>query len=136
MNKAYKGDGTYTEYGLRIGEWGTHDSEQWFETGALDGIDLSELTGSEKQIAWAMDIITKRYNNIKSSHAYGLNIFAAKAYEVEVNTAIKTGKLTSARQVIDNRHKFSEELDTLQAYGVTYEASGYTYDVATGTWSK
>lgn len=137
MSEVYRGSGEVTEYGLPVGEWGTHDVEQWFYSGKLEGIDLSTITGSDKQLAWVSNIILKRYNDVKNNYQYSdLNIFAARAYEIEINTAIRSGKLKSAKQVIDNRYEFTKEFDILQMIGVNYEHYGYVYNMESGTWTK
>lgn len=87
----------------------------------MEQIKLAKMTGSEKQIAWATDIITNPYNialkNAESLRAqletypsprYELEIKiwqeAAKIYKEEYETA--AAYMTRASQVIDLRNTF------------------------------
>ncbi len=73
---------------------------------------MYEIKGSEKQIAWAKDILSKPYKRLESIAKSCENIgdlktaaFARKAmaeYEEKINKVA----LTEAREIIDHRNRF------------------------------
>lgn len=87
----------------------------------MNELKAVEMTGSEKQIAWATDIVTRPYTMIladaKMYREIGQNERAEileKAAEIYADTYRKASanpKMASASWVIDNKHQFGTVSD-------------------------
>lgn len=84
----------------------------------MEELKVTEMTGSEKQIAWATDIITAPYNrminNAESDERIGGEYHNAKASVRRKAAAMykksyeeNAHNMTKASWVIDNKHAFS-----------------------------
>ena len=96
----------------------------------MEEIKIAEMTGSEKQVNWATDIIRLPYNNMmhqadhftklaQTEHAEVCRK-AAKTYRdtYEKATTINS-KMTSAAWIIDNRHVFHGAMEQAVRMAIT-----------------